>query len=111
MTVAASARVALVVLARGVTGLYLGDKAGQTRALLATSHDGSPCLSLRDKRGKSRAALFTRADGSPSLELWDKHETKRAALDLTPIVKGAKTAKSTLTLLDAHGTVIWQAPR
>jgi hypothetical protein len=98
-----------------VRSLKVKDNAGKVRAVLASDTDGTVYLRLRDKDGKPRAGLTLFAD-SPSLDLWDKNCETRAVLGVTTTVDkvtGAetKTAESTLTLYDAQGTVVWQAPR
>jgi hypothetical protein len=96
-------------------GLY--DKDSRLRAMLAsTGTDGMSGLSLFDPDRKRRARLATAADGSPLLSLHDKTGRSRAALGVATTVEkktGAetKTAENTLTMYDAKGKVIWQAPR
>ena len=59
------------------------------------------------------------ANGSPSLALFDKDRKRRATLGVTTTrldKRGrpdaeTKTAESSLTLFDAKGDLIWQAPR
>ena len=98
-------RAELAAAADGSPALALFDKAGGLRAVLDVDADGS--LFLYDKDGKVRAGLTVLGDGSPSLLLFDKEETPRAVLDTGT----TKTAAGTLTLYDAKGDVIWQAPR
>ena len=77
--------------------------------------DGSPGLFLHDKDAKTRVALTAGADGT-ALILYDKDWKTRATLGVTTGFDkrtGAetKTAESTLTLFDAKGDVLWQAPQ
>ena len=99
----------------GHPSLHLSDPRMETRAILHLAADGAPALSLHDRDGKPRALLVTRADGSPALTLADKDSQARAVLGVTETVNKAgaktKTAENTLTLRDAKGNVIWQAPR
>ena len=99
-----------------VGSLTLKDKAAKTRARLGVSADGSPSLDLLDRDGKTRARLTVLPDGSPGLALFGKDGSVRATLGATATVDkrtGAKTktTEGTLTLFDAKGDVIWQAPR
>ena len=86
---------------------------GKVRVTLGVRAD-SPALMLIDK-DKTRASLRVLEDGSPSLDLFDKDEQTRATLGVTTTVHkrtGAKTTTAgTLTLFDAKGDVLWQAPR
>ena len=100
----------------GNPGLALFDKDGEARAHLIVFADGSPSLAFFDRAGKVRAMLGTHADGSPGLRLADKDGKTRATLGVTTTLEertGAetKTSAGTLTLYDAKGDVIWQAPR
>ncbi len=111
-------RAALGVSACGAVGLLLTDKAGKTRAHLVVEANGSPVLALTDKDGKTRAHLYVGVDGSPVLALSDKdgQTMAQAALGVITTVDkrtGAetKTTAGTLTLFDAKGKVLWQAPR
>ncbi len=90
----------LGVKADGSPLLALYDKDGTRRAVLKTSTRGSAGLAVLDKDGKPRAAFGVRVDGSASLVLAGKDGTELA-----------KIAENTLTLFDAKGNVIWQAPR
>ncbi len=99
-----------------VSSLTLMDKDGMAGASLSLFGTGTPHLLLHDKNGKKRVWLGVNRDGSPALDLYDKNVNKRATLGVTTTVDkrtGAetKTAESTLTLFDAKGDVIWQAPR
>jgi len=101
--------------ADGSPGLTLADKNGKARAMLALVAD-SASLILSDKNGKARAMLAAHADGSTALIIFDKEEHARAVLGVHETVNkvtGAKTktAENTLTMYDAKGDVIWQAPR
>jgi len=78
-------------------------------ALLAVLADGGAGLVLNDKNSKLRASLLVGGDGSPTLLLGDKNGQTRAALGATETE--TRTAESTLTMYDAKGNVIWQAPR
>jgi hypothetical protein len=94
-------------------GLQMTDTNGRIRVSLSTV--GAPTLEMRDAKGKTRVWLTAAWDG-PALELSDKDANTRAALGATDFVNKAtgaetKTAESTLTLFDAKGSVIWQAPR
>ena len=109
-------RATLGTLVDGSPRLLLYDKSGNARMSLGALNDGLSRLALYDKNGKTRAALRALGDGSPSLVLSDRDGNVRAELGGTTIVDkrtGAetKTAESSLTLFDAKGTVIWEAPR
>ena len=109
-------RARLFAAADGRPRLALLGKAGERQATLTVFADGSPGLLLHDKDGKPRATLTVVADGSPSLALFDKDGNQRATLGVTGTVHkrtGAetKTSAGTLTLFDAKGDVLWQAPR
>ena len=98
-------RALLHVLADRSPGLGLYDKDGKTGAALLLLPDGSPALNLFDKARKKRAALAVVAD-QPALTLYDKAGTPRAVLDVD-----ADDGSPSLTLFDAKGNVLWQAPR
>ncbi len=108
-------RVALVVLADGSPRLLLAGKDGKVRTALSVG-DGSSGLNVFNKDEEARVWLGVNGDGSAALDLYDKNVNKRATLGVTTTVDkrtGAetKTTAGTLTLLDAKGDVIWQAPR
>jgi len=116
-----------------VRSLTVEDKDGETRATLATDDqiggvtlrlcgkdtwpsaflavlaDGTAGLVLNDKNTKARVSLLLGGDGSPTLLLGDKNGQTRAALGATETE--TRTAESMLTMYDAKGNVIWQAPR
>jgi hypothetical protein len=99
-----------------VQSLKVRAKDGRARATLGADADGSLSLAFADKNFKVRAVLATLPNGSPFLRLADKNGKMRAVLGVTPTyhkVTGGqtKTAENTLTLLDAKGKVIWQAPQ
>ncbi len=111
-------RALLGASADGAVGLLLTDKDGKTRAYLVVEANGSPVLALTDKDGKRRASLYVGVDGSPALVLYDKGRRTLFAATLgvvTTVDKrtGAKTTTTAgaLTLFDAKGDVLWQAPR
>ncbi|MHC4818403.1 MAG: hypothetical protein ACYTF8_10145 [Planctomycetota bacterium] len=95
--------------------LRLRDKK-TTRIVLSTDHDGSASVLLTDKAGRSRCGLGTDPDGSPSIEVWDKDGGLRAVLGESDSIdkatgKSTKKGESALTLFDAKGNLLWQAPR
>ncbi|MFB3066243.1 MAG: hypothetical protein ACE10D_06975 [Planctomycetota bacterium] len=110
-----NARAAFAVLADGSPGLALNDKDGELRVALKVV-DGSPGLGLYDQDGMTRAAFVVGANGSPALTLGDRSGRARATLGVTTTVDKrtgdkTKTTEGTLTLFDAKGDVLWQAPR
>jgi hypothetical protein len=75
-----------------------------------------PSLTPWDKNEKARVHLWLQPDGSPALNLEDTSGKTRAVLGVTGLANQetgveTKTAENTLTLLDAKGNGIWQAPR
>ena len=62
-----------------------------------------------------RLRLASMDSGSPALRVMDKDGRNRAVLGATTTVDKntgeTKTAESMLTMYDAKGNVIWQAPR
>ena len=88
-----------------------GAKDPKPRILLASSFaGGGPYISLYDKALVPRIFLAVDEDGSPSLSTVDKNGVNRATFGVTH-TRETKTAESTLTLRDAKGKVIWQAPK
>jgi len=72
-------------------------------------------LEMYDKENHPRLVLGVYHDGSPGLELYDQRERLRAAfgrtgLDLTRAVMGEADLPTWLTVLDAEGQIVWQAP-
>ena len=101
-----------------VGSLTLKDTDGKVRASLTVNVIGSVRLVLSDKAGKTRAGLYVGVDGSPALVLYDKGRRTLFAATLgvaTTVDKrtGAKTKTTAgaLTLYDAKGDVLWQAPQ
>ena len=103
-------RASLCTSKGGVASLGLNDDSGRYRVALILPKDGAPGFYLRDRIGRFRALLSLLKDGSPSLRLTDKDGKTRAVLGVTTVA-GKKTAESTLTLFNAKGDVIWQAPK
>ena len=104
-------RAVLSMHADGSPGLLLYDKNGKPRAVLSV-FENSAALLLFDKDGKTRATLGVDADGREvGLRLYDKAAEPRAVLGATTTGAKTRTAESALTLFDAKGEVIWQAPR
>ncbi len=104
---------ALLDVARNGSALWLSDKDGEDRVMLSTI-TGWPQLVFFDKAGNTRLSLNLLDDGA-SLHIHDK-DRLRATLGVSRGVDkrtGAKTKTTagTLTLFDAKGDVIWQAPR
>ena len=94
--------------------LRLWDAAGEVRAMLTLLDGGAPNLTLWDAAGKRRAMLSV-LDGSPRLSLSDAGEQTRAVFGCETTVNkrtGAeiKYPESTVTLFNADGEVLWQAP-
>ncbi len=87
-----------------VGSLTLKDKDGKSRVVLFAPAHGSPGLSLYDKDGQVRVRLTVHWDGLPALYLYDKDGKTRMRL----VVEGGLPR---LTLFDAKGDVLWQAPR
>ena len=107
-------RVWLSTMADGSVALALLDKDGTTRMALGVAAKG-PALAFSDKEGKVRVGLSVDADGAV-LRLADKDGNPRATLGVPTTVNkrtGAETETTagTLTLFDAKGDVLWQAPR
>ena len=95
-------RAVLSARADGPVGLTLIDKEGTARAGLTMGEFAVVFLS--DKAGTMRVKLALAQDGSPVLILSDKDGRPRAGLD---VLAGSPR----LTLFDAKGDVLWQAPR
>jgi len=109
-------RVSLRTDADGATVLIFADGAGKARAGLLTTPDGRPFLYFADKAGETRFLVEPDADGAVGLCLFDKNGTPRAEFGAVHAVNEVtrvktKTSENTLTLRDAEGNVIWQAPR
>jgi len=101
---------------KDVPNLVLADENGKYRVGLGVSKDG-PGLSFRDKEGEQRLTLgLSDGLGGPSLALSDRAGLHRAVLGCDVAVNETtdvehKYPESTLTLYDASGKVIFQAPK
>ena len=84
--------------------VVLSDKAGTMRVKLGLAPDGSPFLLLSDGAGTGRVNLGVDAGGA-GLALYDKDGKTRMRL----VVDAGGSPG--LTLFDAKGNVLWQAPR
>jgi len=109
--------VELAAEADGTSRLELKAKHVLGRASMWVTPEGEAELTLGDRERKSRVRLGVSEDQVPRLILSDAGENERAVLGVTETedrITGprATTAeRATLTLYDARGDVIWQAPR
>jgi hypothetical protein len=87
----------------GKPALALIDTAGQIRAALVLSADGSPTLGLNAPDGKARAMLSA-AFGS-ALELSDSRGTTRVEVAVT------STDDAAMALYDRRGQVAWNTAK
>ena len=93
--------------------LYDGNKTIQV--MLSALDEQAPSLDICDTRGEGRVSLGV-SNELPFVHLLDKNGRSRATIGAAEISDertGAKTttAENTLTLFDAKGKVIWQAPK
>lgn len=96
-------------------GIDVHDKGRMSLGLNLVGKRGVPTLSFYDKAKHARVYIAA-LDGSPVIELADDKGNVRAAFGVAKTINkrtGAKTttAENTLTMYDAKGTVIWQAPK
>ena len=93
-------RVLLTTEPGGTSSLEFIDPRAKTRAALS-----SVGLVLNDKGGNPRAALVTQDDGRSHLVFTDEDAKTRATLSAD------RDGNPSMSLQDAKGKVIWQAPK
>ncbi len=101
---------------RGCPELLFFDADQKVRLALGLSDEGWPALAMLNGQGKSQIDLFAHTKGTACLDFTDSSGTERLRLGLE--MKIPKNAFSPtprllggLTIHDAKGDVIWQAPR
>jgi hypothetical protein len=102
-------RIVLEVAYDRSASININDMHELNRAQLSVDELGDPEMSLWDGQGKMRGALSLR-EGRPRVFIADRTMRERAVLGVAGSGK-ERTEENAVTLFDAAGKVIWQAPK